>query len=180
MGSALSKIRTFFTGRNREQESDLYANYDKIDTVIDEINTIATIKVMNASDEICAAMRDINKVNGMEKYVGSINVSNFETAFDSISESIKSIALQIQSKAESIKRYEEASTLDKITSTFAMGASKLGEGILTPFEEIGDGVLGLVGWLAPKDSGVEHWCSEAVKKDWAHDAFNFYYSQMHI
>ena len=176
MGSALSKIRTFFTGRNREQESDLYANYDKIDTVIDEINTIATIKVMNASDEICAAMRDINKVNGMEKYVGSINVSNFETAFDSISESIKSIALQIQSKAESIKRYEEASTLDKITSTFAMGASKLGEGILTPFEEIGDGVLGLVGWLAPKDSGVEHWCSEAVKKDWAHDAFNFYYN----
>ena len=45
MGSALSKIRTFFTGRNREQESDLYANYDKIDIVIDEINTIATIQV---------------------------------------------------------------------------------------------------------------------------------------
>ena len=44
MGGALSKIRTFFTGRNREQESDLYANYDKIDTVIEEINSIATIE----------------------------------------------------------------------------------------------------------------------------------------
>ena len=44
MGSALSKIRTFFTGRNRDQESDLYANYDKIDTVIDEINILEATK----------------------------------------------------------------------------------------------------------------------------------------
>ena len=79
------------TGRNREQESDLYANYDKVDTVVNEINSIATTKVMNASDEVCAAMKAINNVNGMEKYVGTIKVSNFETAFDGISDTIKSI-----------------------------------------------------------------------------------------
>ena len=163
------------TGRNREQESDLYANYDKVDTVVNEINSIATTKVMNASDEVCAAMKAINNVNGMEKYVGTIKVSNFETAFDGISDTIKSIAIQLQEKAESIKRYEEAAWYEKAASTFAMGVTKLGEGILTPFEEIGDAAVGFVGWLAPKDSGLEKACTEFVKKDWSHDLFNFYY-----
>ena len=172
----LSGLWSAITGRNREQESDLYANYQMVDTVVEELNSIATTKVMNASDEVCAAMKAINNVKGMEQFVGTISVSNFETAFDTISDTIKGIATQLQGKAEDIKRYEESSTWEKVTSTFAMGATKFAEGLLTPLEEIGDFAVGLVGWLSPKDSGVEKWCTDFVKKDWAHDAFNFYYN----
>ena len=102
----LSGLWSAITGRNREQEQDLYANYDKVDTVVEELNGIATTTVMSASDEVCAAMRAINEVKGMEQFVGTISVSNFETAFDTISDTIKNIALQVQDKADSIKRYE--------------------------------------------------------------------------
>ena len=163
------------TGRNREQESDLYANYDKVDTVVDELNTIATKNVMSVRDEVCKSMEAINGVKGMEQYVGTINVSNFETAFDSVAETIKEIATTIQSKAEAIKTYEEASWQEKAASTIIMTTLKLGEGAITPFEEIGDAFVGLIGWLAPKDSGVEKWCSDFVEKDFARGMFDFYY-----
>lgn len=165
---------SWLTGRD-EKESDVYANYSKVDTVVDEINTIATTTVMNASDEVCEALQKINEVNGMEKYVGTIRVANFETAFDAISDTIKGLATQLQEKAEAIKTYEEATWYEKAGSTIAMLASKLGEGILTPLEEAGDFVAGVVGWLAPAGSELEKNCEEFIKKDWAHDTFNFYY-----
>ena len=145
---------SWLTGRD-EKESDVYANYSKVDTVVDEINTIATTTVMNASDEVCEALQKINEVNGMEKYVGTIRVANFETAFDAISDTIKGLATQLQEKAEAIKTYEEATWYEKAGSTIAMFAAKLGEGILTPLEEAGDAVAGVVGWLAPAGSELE-------------------------
>ena len=38
---------SWLTGRD-EKESDVYANYDKVSTVVNEITTIGTTKVSNA------------------------------------------------------------------------------------------------------------------------------------
>ena len=46
--------------------------------------------------------------------------------------------------------------------------------------DLANGVVSFVGWLAPKDSGLEKACTDFVKKEWSHDAFNFYYKSCKI
>ena len=166
---------SWLTGRD-EKESDVYANYDKVSTVVDEINTIGTTKVSNAQTEVNAAIQTLNNVKGLNEYVGEIPTGSFDGAFTSITETIKQIGTQIQNKADNIKEYEEAPWYEKVGSTFAMAGAKLGEGLLSVVEDLGDGIVSLVGWIAPKDSGLEKACTNFVKKEWSHDAFNFYYN----
>ena len=166
---------SWLTGRD-EKESDVYANYDKVDSVVQEINSIGTNQVETARTEINAAITELNNVNGVAQYVGQVNAGGYDSVFESIASSISQIGEQLQNKADSIKEYEESAWYEKLGSTFAMTGAKLGEGILSVAEDIGDGVVSIAGWIAPKDSGVEKACESFVKKNWSHDAFNFYYN----
>ena len=166
---------SWLTGRD-EKESDVYANYDKVDSVVQEINSIGTNQVETARTEINAAITELNNVNGVAQYVGQVNAGGYDSVFESIASSISQIGEQLQNKANSIKEYEESAWYEKLGSTFAMTGAKLGEGLLSVAEDIGDGVVSIVGWVAPEDSDLEKACESFVKKNWSHDAFNFYYN----
>ena len=166
---------SWLTGRD-EKESDVFANYDKVSDVVSEITTIATTKVSNAKTEFNSAIQALNSVKGMEDYIGTIPQGSYDEFFVSVSDTIKFIGEQINQKADDIKTYEESEWYEKLASTFAMTGAKLGEGALSVLEDLGDGVASFIGWLAPKDSGLEKACSDFVKKEWSHDAFNFYYN----
>ena len=166
---------SWLTGRD-EKESDVYANYDKVDSVVQKLNSIGTNQVETARTEIKAAITELNNVNGVAQYVGQVNAGGYDSVFESIASSISQIGEQLQNKADSIKEYEEANGFEKLGSTFLMAGAKLGEGTLSVFEDIGDGAVSIVGWIAPKDSPVEKGCESFVKKNLSHDAFNFYYN----
>ena len=166
---------SWLTGRS-EKESDVYADYDKVDSVVQEIKSIGTNQVETARTEINAAITELNNVNGVAQYVGQVNAGGYDSVFESIASSISQIGEQLQNKAESIKTYEESAWYEKLGSTFLMSAAKLGEGVLSVAEDIGDGVVSIVGWAAPKDGSLEKACESFVKKNWSHDAFNIYYN----
>lgn len=165
---------SWLTGRD-EKQSDVYANFEKVDTVVENIKSVGKNEVETARDAVHEAMNKLNNVNGLAEYVGTVNIGDFDDVFDGIASGIEEIGNQIQAKANDIKTYEESEWYEKLGSTFAMGAAKFGEGILSVAEDIGDGVVSVVGWVAPKDSGFEKSCSDFVEKEWSHDAFNFYY-----
>lgn len=165
----------FFTGRS-EKEQDVYENEEMVEQVVSEIKTIATTNVLNAQEEITNAVNAINEVNGVAQFVGTVNADGYSEVFTSVTEAITQIGDAIQNKAEDIKTYKDSKWYEKLGSTFAMTGAKLGEGILGVAEDIGDGVVSIAGWIAPKDSGFEKACGDFVKKEWSHDAFNFYYN----
>ncbi len=165
----------FFTGRS-EKEQDVYENEEMVEQVVSEIKTIATTNVSNAQEEITNAVNAINEVNGVAQFVGTVNADGYSEVFTSVTEAITQIGDAIQNKAEDIKTYKDSKWYEKLGSTFAMTGAKLGEGILSVAEDLGDGVVSIAGWIAPKDSGFEKACEDFVKKEWSHDAFNFYYN----
>jgi len=166
---------SWLTGRD-EKESDVYANFDKVDTVVSSIKSISTNEVASAKDAVHEAINALNNVNGLSTYVGSVDTGAFDGVFESIATSITQIGDQLQNKANDIKEYEESEWYEKLGSTFAMAGAKFGEGILSVAEDIGDGVVSIVGWALPKDSKWEKACADFVEKEWSHDAFNFYYN----
>ena len=167
---------SWLTGRN-PKESDLYANYDKVAQVTDRINTIATTEVTNAQAAVYSAFNQLNSVNGLSTYVGTITVSNYDSIFQSIGETIENIGNMINDKAENIKAYEESPWYEKALSTVTMGVFKVGEGLLSVVEDLGDGVMSLVGWGAGLVGATDFQedIANAIKKEWSHDVFNFYY-----
>ena len=173
----------WFTGHDREAEADVIANYDKLDEVITNLNNIKTKEVETARELAKEALNNLNNVNGMQ-YVGNIDPDLLNKVFDSIGQSISSIAIQMQQNAQDIKKYDEASFLEKVGSTVLMGVSKVGEGILSVIEDIGDAAVSIVGWSAGTVVGlvddnagqaIKDGTAEFVKKDFSHDAFSFYY-----
>ena len=167
---------SWLTGRDDIKEKSVVANFPLVEQVSTEIKTIGTTGVGNAQDAIYAALDALNSVKGME-YVGSITVSNYDSVFSSITDMINGVAEQLEGKADDIKTYQESSFLEKVGSTFCMGAAKLGEGLLSVVEDIGDGVVSIVGFgaglLGAKDFQQD--CVNFMNKEWSHDAFNFYY-----
>ena len=166
---------SWLTGRD-SKEADIYANYDKVEEVVSKLRNISKNEVATAQENIYAAFEQLNKVKGLAEYVGTIEVNNYDSFFGSIGDVVDDITEKIESKAESIKAYEEQPFLTKFGSTLTMGICKIGEGLLSVFEDLGDGIVSVVGWVAPKDSGLENACAEFIKKEWSHDVFNGYYN----
>ncbi len=176
LGEWLKGAWEWVTGRS-DQDKAVYANYDKVADVTDNIRTIAKKTVGDAQDEIYTAFNSLNAVNGFQDYVGTVNVSKYDTVFEAISQTIEGVADAIDGKAEAIKDYEESPWYAKLASSFTMGLTKTLEGGLSFFEELGDGALSVIGWAGGL-FGAEDFkqgCAEIIKKDWSHDLFNFYY-----
>ena len=167
----------WLTGRD-EKESDVYANPEMVEKVVADLTNVTSIQVENARGNVIDALCNLNNNPSMQNAGLGVPIDNFNGIFDEISANITQISKMISTKAEDIAIYEQAKKDDPFGvfwSSVAMAGAKLGEGILSVGEDLGDGVVSLVGWIAPKDSPVEKWCSEFVQKEWSHDAFNFYY-----
>ena len=168
-------IGNFLTGHS-EQESSLYANYDKVNLVEDRLTNIVNSMIPTAKANVMNAVQRVNSCKGVGSYMEPLDSSFVEGLLGNVGEEVNAISVNIRNKADSIKTFSEASTGEKILSTAAMVGAKVGEGFLSIFEGLGDGVVSLVGWLAPKDSGIEQACKQFVEKDWSHDLFNAYYN----
>lgn len=166
----------WLTGHDKEKEQSVYKNEEKVKAVVDNLKTISDKETESAKEKIYSALNAIADGTGFSDYVYEIHPEGYDEVFESISSTILQAAEMINSKADAIKKYNDASDFDKVLSTFAMTGAKLGEGILSVGEDIGDGLVSIAGWIAPKDSGLEKACEDIIKKDWSHDAFNFYYN----
>ena len=155
---------SWLTGRDAK-ESDVYLDQEKVSAAVNEINS-------SAQEAVNAAIQQLNNVNGLAQYVGfNVPSGAFDGVFTSSTEAIKHIAEQIQNKADNVKAYNDAAWYEKLGSTFAMAGAKTAEGALSVLEDIGDAALSIYGFV----SGAE-WVEDAIKKEWSHDAFNFYYN----
>lgn len=92
---------SWLTGHD-EKESDLYANYELVDTVKSEFQRIATVDVQEAQDAINEAIEQVNNVKGMSEYIGSINAAGYNSVFESLTDTIAGFGEQLGAKAESI------------------------------------------------------------------------------
>ena len=164
----------WLTGRDTK-ESDLYVDFDKVESVTTRLNEISTSSVSEGFQSITNALEKLNSTPGMDLIGGANPSFSVAEVFESISSEIEQINTSIQTKADDAKVYSEASDLERVGSSAAMILAKAGEGFLSVFEDIGDGVVSVVGWLAPKDSGLEKACEDYVKRDLAHETFSFYY-----
>ena len=173
---------SWLTGHD-PKESDVYSNPQKVDDIEKRIRDIASSKVASAQEAITSACKQLNSVHGLSDYVGAIDVTIYNPFFESIKDSVNGIADKMREKADSIKTYEEkthsfSGVLEIMASTNVMTVCKVGEGLLSVAEDLGDGVLSLAGWVSGiggKDNKVQKFFANAVKKEWSHDVFNVYY-----
>ena len=168
-------LREIITGRS-DKEADVYENPDKVATVIEHINEIGSVKIESAKSAISEAISAYNSVNGVAEFVGTLDSGAVTGYIDEIGSGIKELGNQIQSKADDIKIYQEASYGEKVLSSATMWLAKTGEGFLSVFEGLGDGVASVLGWIAPADSQFEQDCKNFIQKNWSHDVFNSYYN----
>ncbi len=167
---------SWLTGHS-EKEADVYANFEKVEIVVEELNNISTTVVKQAEEEVKAAIQEVNSVNGVSDYVGTIQINSYDSLFESITETIQSLGKQLNDKADTIKIYSESDPFSKVLSGGAMVLSKLGEGFTSVGEGILDTAVSIVGWGAG-GLGFEKFQNDIanfVKKDLSHDLFNVYY-----
>ena len=157
------------------KEADLYANFDKVEAVSNRLIDIITSKIPASKSNIMYAIQRYNSCKGVGQYVDPFNQNICEELLATIEYQVNEINNSILDKAEKIKTYSEATTGEKIASTATMLFAKAGEGFASVFEGLGDGIVSVVGWVAPKDSGLEQACKNFVEKDLSHDLFKTYY-----
>lgn len=167
-----NRAKTWLTGRN-----GIYADPDKVSQINEQLETIKT-DLEDVKGEISDAIAQLNACTGFTEYVsqGNLDTHSFDPVIDAGQDAVQVLVDQIQAKVDNITEYSEASLPKKAFATWAMMNAKIGEGVLSVAEDIGDGVVSVVGWVAPKDSGLEKGCAKFVNKEWSHDAFNFYYN----
>ena len=170
-------IKSILTGHS-SKESDVYANYDVAQNVISAFQSIRSNELQTAQEAILQSINELNSVNGFAEYVGTVNVSEYTSVFEYIDQKIDELETSMTDKVDRIKAYEQSPLGTKLLSTGGMLLSKVGEGFLSVFEGIGDGVVSIVGWGAGilGAKGFSEDCANFVKKNLSHDAFNFYYN----
>lgn len=165
--------KEWWTGRN-----DLYLDDAKIKIVYDDLESIKNREIQTARDDCREAIRNLNQVRGME-YVYQIGENSFDELYDvQIVSVVDAIKKQVEAKVDDIIAYDNASFFEKVGSTLAMTGAKFGEGVLSVFESIGDGVISVAGFVggALGNKEFQEGCATVIKKSWSHDIFNFYYN----
>ena len=180
----MGAIWDWLTGRS-EKEHDVYANFDVVKQVITDLEGIASKTVDASQTAFNESISKLNSVNGLNEYVGTVDASAYDSLFDELSKNILSISETLESNANDIKDYEEAAWYEKLGSSFVMFSAKATEGLLSIVEDLGDGLVSIGGWAAgnvvgwfDEDAGksIKEGTEDIVKKEWSHDAFNFYYN----
>ena len=103
------------TEKLKEIESDITEIHDDVKTQIDIINSA---------------------VSGFEEYLNSVNENN-----SVVQEDINSLIGILDEQWQLIQEYNDASYLQRLTTTYTMMATNLFEGGVSVIEDIGDGVI---------------------------------------
>ena len=102
-------ILGWLTGRD-EKESDVYANFERVDEVVTSLKKVSTDTVTDAAEAVKAAVTELNQAKGMAEFVGQVNVDSFTPTFERVTSTIDQVATMIQQKADNIKVYEAPAT----------------------------------------------------------------------
>lgn len=110
------------TGKLKEIESDITEIHDDVKKQIDIINSA---------------------VSGFEEYLNSVNENN-----SVVQEDINSLIGILDEQWQLIQEYNDASYLQRLTTTYTMMATNLFEGGVSVIEDIGDGVIMIAATVA--------------------------------
>lgn len=159
-------------------------NYDKtqVDKAL-EILKKATSDLLILSEDFQKEFNGIKSANG-SNYVNYSSLGTSVKQAEACSDAIKDAMLKINNRIEAIveynKDYDNAPWYKKAFGTVGMAASKVGEGIVGAFEDIGDAALLVGAWVAkPFDlifkSNASEKIQEFMKKDLSRDLFDKLY-----
>ena len=178
-------ITEFLTGRSSESKK-LATNYSKVQVTVEGINRAAD-EIETTKTNFVSIIDEINKMKGVADYFSAtLPVEEYEDSFDELIKHVRGLGTTLQSNANAVKAYEDSSGLEKFAATLGMAAAKTGEGFVSAFEDLGDGVVSLGGFVAANTvgrltgtkEGMEEFVGNIVKKDISHDVFDFlYYSR---
>lgn len=153
-------------------------SYDE-DKCLESIEILETTKkiIAKTASSINSQFDIINGANGFAKYCnGTIDAKNSINEISSFCEdAVDELVLRARKMVESIEEYNNASWWQQDLASLGMGATKIFEGIGTFGEQLGDGVLTVVGfttgWI---NEGWKNSISDLIAKDHAGE---FFYEQ---
>lgn len=140
---------------------------------IEELNN-ALKKLDSVSSNMKAGINTIRSANGSQyiEFDESKLLALQEEAEAAIETDIKTI----QGKATMIEEYEAAPWYNKLFASAGMALTKFGEGIASTVEDLGDGVVSVVGFVGGIfNSEFKNSVAEYVEKDHVGDWFNKQY-----
>ena len=137
----LANVKAWATGRNA-----IYEDEDMVKQVKSELDAITTGSIQDTKDLMSAAVTTLNKCKGFELYVGHVNESSFDEIINYSSETITFVKDQIDAKVASIDAYNNSTRWEKVMGTANMFVAKFGEGFVSAFEDVGDGILTIGSW----------------------------------
>ena len=118
----------------------------------------------------------INNARGAENI--SVDFSPITGYQSSVVDYIETMAKEIKGKAQEIEEYQDAPWYKKLFATIGMGALKLVEGLASFVEQIGDGLVSIVGFIGGIFSSDFRDCiGDFVKKDWVGDTTAKWYEE---
>ena len=141
---------------------------EKVESSLDMLSN-AKSKLKNTSTEFESALLEV--VNASKGYL-EISPDVLVAVPEQICSNIDSLASLIEEKEAEIKKYNEASPLDKFFATLGMGVTKFGEGFFSAGEQLLDGGLTIVGWgvgIFSKDA--QNGIADFIEKDHVGDFF---------
>lgn len=180
----IESAQEFLTGRSSESK-DLVTNYPKVSATVNGINHAAD-QIETTKGDFVSIIDQINNAKGVADYFSAtLPTAEYEASFNELKEHVVGIGTALQSDADAAKAYADASFGEKVFATLGMAAAKTGEGFVSAFEDLGDGVVSLGGFVAANTfgrltgtkEGIEETVGNFVKTDYSHMMFDkLYYS----
>ena len=142
-----------------------------IDTLYDACDTLDSTSI-----DMKKGISTILNARGAENI--NIDFSPITGYYDTVIEYIDVMAGELKKKAQEIEEYQNAPWWKKLFATIGMGALKLIEGLATFVEQIGDGLVSIVGFIGGIFSSDFRDCiGEFVKTDWVGDTTAKWYEE---
>ena len=180
----IESAKEFLTGRSSESK-DLAINYSKVSATVDGINHAAD-KIETTKVNFISIIDQINKKQGVADYFSAtLPTAEYEASFEELKKHVIGIGTTLKSDADAAKAYADASFGEKVFATIGMATAKTGEGFVSTFEDLGDGVVSIGGFVAANTFGrltgtkvgIEETVGNFVKNDYSHKIFDkLYYS----
>lgn len=168
----------WFSGRN-----GIYRDSDKVDQAKTDLTNIKSNEINAAKEAVSQALDKINACTGFEERVGHINTQVFDESIDYSGLCIDEVISQIDAKVNDINEYDKGDFWTKAGATAGMVFSKVGEGFLGAFEDVGDAAVVTGAWICNipklwtgKDTAASTALQDFAKKDLSHEAFEWYYN----
>ena len=164
----------FWTGH-----SSLYKDSNKVEYVKGQVNDIKS-SVSGARADAQAALGELNAALSQTGF--QVSSDALDGVYEWLESSLGTLNQQIEAKEKGADEYAKQTSEHPFltgVATFGMVATSVGEGFVSAFEDVGDGVATITaGWgsMATDALGITHGANEKVsaciERDLSHEAFH--------